>query len=115
MSDISLEPLLNQGDVAGQGGLVTGVSELGKVSHRTPVTVINVAQEITIGAAKGSIEFENSGGSIVYYGGTGVTSANGARIFPNSKKIFIKVKPNFSIFLVTDGADTSTIRIIDYA
>lgn len=115
MSDISLEPLANRGTSAGQGVLVTPVSEVGAVSHRTPITVTSTAQEITIGALKTAIELHNSGTKTVYYGGSGVTSSNGIPIYQGHKMRFEKVKTTFSIYLVTNGADTSEVRIVEYS
>ena len=116
--NISLEPLFNDGrpDVAGGGGArVTSVEEIGAASNRTAITVNDVAQQITITAGKTAIEIENSGSSIIYYGGSGVNSSNGLRLFPNSKKVFTKVKSNFSLYVVTATGETSTLRIGEYA
>ena len=116
-SNISVEPLLNKGrsPAAGGGGArVTSIEEIGAVSHRTAITITVTAQEITIGVGKNSIEFENTGSKRVYYGGSGVNSTNGLRLFPNSKKVFVKVKSDFSIFLVTASGETSIIRIVEY-
>ena len=116
-SDKSLEPLLNQGrsSAAGGGGArVTSIEEIGKVSNRTAATVNSNAQEITIGANKNSIEIENTGSKIIYYGGSGVNSTNGLRLFPNAKKTFAKVKGDFSIFLVCADGETSTRRIAEF-
>ena len=115
--DKSLEPLLNNGrsPVAGGGGArVTSIEEIGAVSNRAAAGVNSTPQEITIGANKNSIEIENSGGKVIYYGGSGVNSTNGLRIFPNNKKVFTKVKGDFSIFLVCASGQTSTRRIAEY-
>src|SRR3990167_1197384 len=114
MSDISLEPLANRGNADGQGVLVTPIAEVGAVSNRTAITVTDVAQEITIGSGKTSIELENSGTNIVYYGGSAVDSTSGLRILQNNKKIFNKVKGDFSIYLICAAGLTSTIRIGEY-
>ena len=112
---ISLEPLANKGNSDGQGLLVTPISEVGAISHRTAITVSDVAQEITIGAGKNSIEFQNSGTKTIYYGGTGVSSAGGGRLFPDETKVYTKVKLTFSIYFVCAAAETSTLRILEYA
>ena len=115
--DISLEPLFNQGAV-GSGsdkkpGLVL-IDAVGVASHRTAITATNTAQEITITTGNRTIELQNTGSSVVYYGGAGVTSANGIKFFSNSSKVFANVKDSFSIYLVTSGAETSEVRIVEY-
>ncbi len=115
--DVSLEPLFNNGrpSAAGGGGArVTSIEEIGAVSNRAAASVTATPQEITIGANKNSIEIENSGSKIIYYGGSGVNSTNGLRLFPNAKKTFAKVKGDFSIFLVCAAGDTSTRRIAEF-
>jgi len=116
--DISLEPLFNQSTEG------TGISKkiafvpidlCGAASHRTPLTITNAAQEVEIGTSKRTIEFQNTGNYIIYYGGTGVTSTNGIQLFPNQSKAFSNVKDTFSIYLVTSGAETSTLRIVEFA
>lgn len=114
-TDKSLEPLLNSGDFQGDGAKVTAIAEIGAVSHRTPITINNTAQQITIAGNKGSIEFENTGSKVMYRGGLGVTSSNGLKFFPRNKLRFTKVKSTFSIYFVTDGADTSELRINEYS
>lgn len=115
--DISIEPLLNSEDLSvgrDVGVLVTPVAEVGLVSHRDPITITSIAQEITIGIGKKSIEFYNGGDKDCYYGGVGIDSTKGIPIFSGYGKIFSKVKNTFSIWLVTNGADTTTIRIVEY-
>jgi len=110
----SLEPLFNEGDVNAEGGKVTAIAEIGAASHRTPVNITSGVHQFIIGAGKGSIEFENAGSKVIYYGGSGVSSANGIAFYPRSKIRFLKVKGSFNIFLVTAGADVSEIRIVEY-
>ena len=113
----SLEPLFNEGrsPLAGGGGArVTAIEEVGAVSNRNAASVTATRQQITIGAGKSSIEFENSGGKVIHYGGSGVTSTNGLRIFPNAKKVFTKVKSDFSINVVCATGETSTLRIAEF-
>ena len=117
-SDISLEPLFNQSGI-GDGtsrriGFVI-IDSVGVTSHRTAITVTSTAQEITIGTGKRTLEIQNSGTNVIYYGGSGVTSSNGIKLFPNQSKPFSNVKDSFSIYFVTDGAETSTLRIVEYS
>jgi len=116
--DISLEPLFNQGAV-GTGsdkkpGLVL-VDAVGVALHRTPITVTSTAQKITITTGKRTIEMQNTSSNIVYFGGVGVTSAKGIKFFPNSSKVFANVKDSFSIYLITSGAETAEVRIVEYS
>ena len=116
--DISLEPLFNQGAV-GTGsdkkpGLVI-VDAVGVALHRTPITVTSTAQVITPTTGKRTIEMQNTGSNIVYFGGIGVTSAKGIKFFPNSSKVFVNVKDSFSIYLVTAAAETAEVRINEYS
>lgn len=116
-SDISLEPLFNQStDGIGLNKRIAFVMVdlCGVASHRTPLTITNAAQEVAIGTSKRTIEFSNSGTRIIYYGGTGVTSSNGIPIFPNQVKSFGNVKDNFALSFVCDGAEISTLRIVEF-
>lgn len=117
-TDFSLEPLINQssqGDGLNKRIAFVPIDLCGAASHRTPLTINNTAQEITIGTGKRTIEFMNTGNKIAYYGGTGVTSANGIKLFPNQTKTFGNVKDTFSIYFVCDGADTAELRIVEFA
>jgi len=112
--DISLEPLLNKGKVGNKPGFVP-VDTAGAADHRDPViTVTDTAQEITITADKRTIELQNAGSKIVYYGGSGVTSALGIKLFPQSTKIFSNVKDTFSIWLVCATGETAEVRSVEY-
>lgn len=112
-TDISLEPLLNSGNL-GEGAKVTAISEIGACSNRDPITINDIAQALTIGANKNSIEIQNTGSKNIYYGGSGVTSAKGLIIFPDDKKIFNKVKPTFSVYLICATGETCECRIAEY-
>lgn len=117
-SDFSLEPLFNQssqGDGLNKKVAFVPIDLCGAASHRTPLTINNTAQEVTIGTGKRTIEFMNTGTKIIYYGGSGVTSANGIKLFSNQGKTFGNVKDTFSIYFVCDGAETSTLRIVEFA
>lgn len=114
-ANISLEPLLNEGDADGVGARVTAVSEVGACSHRTAVTVSVTAQEITIGTNKTTIELQNTGTNNIYYGGTGVDATKGIILHPDVTKAFSKVKTTFSIYVVCATGETSTLRIAEYA
>jgi hypothetical protein len=116
-SDFSLEPLFNQssqGDGLNRKVAFVPIDLCGAASHRTALTINSTAQEVTIGTGKRTIEFHNAGNSIIYYGGTGVTSANGIRLFPAQTKSFANVKDTFAISFVTDGAETSTLAIVEF-
>jgi len=112
-NDISLEPLFNEGKVGRKPGIVP-IDTVGVASHRTPITVNSTAQEITITPGNRTIEIFDSGSKIIYYGGAGVTSSNGIRLTPNQLKVFANVKDDFSIYLVSNGTDTSEVRIVEY-
>jgi len=116
--DISLEPLLNQsstGDGSDRRLGVVLIDTVGVATHRTAIAVTSTAQEITITAGKTTIEIQNSGTKIVYIGGTGVASTTGILLFPNQSKLFSNVKDSFSIYVVCAAAETSTLRVVEYA
>lgn len=117
MSDhISVEPLLNAGKADGSGAKVTAISEIGAMSHRTPLTITDVAQEIVIGANKTHMEIMNIGNNTIYVGGSGVTSsAYGQKIFTDYGKIFSKVKTTFSFWAVCAAGVTSILAIGEYS
>lgn len=117
-SDISLEPLFNQsaqGDGTSRKLAFVPIDTVGAASHRTAITVTDTAQEITISTGKRTIELQNVGSSIVYYGGSGVTSANGIKLFPGQTKPFSNVKDTFSIYLVCATGENSELRAVEYA
>ena len=112
-----VEALLNQssqGDGTSRKVAFVPIDLCGAASHRTPLTITNTAQEVTIGTGKRTIEFMNTGDNVIYYGGSGVTSTNGIKLFPNQVKTFANVKDTFSIYFVADGAEVSTLRIVEY-
>lgn len=111
---ISLEPLFNRSKEGDKVAFVP-VDLAGAASHRTPLTINSTAQEVTIGAGKRTIEFMNTGDNVIYYGGSGVTSTNGIKLFSNQLKPFSNVKDTFSIYFVCDGVETSTLRIVEFA
>lgn len=92
----------------------TGMREIGACDHRTAITVTAEAQAITMTAGKHSIELYNNSENDVYYGGSGVTSANGCIIAPGTTKEFNNVKRGFSLYLVCATGLTAEIRIVEY-
>jgi hypothetical protein len=112
---ISLEPLLNDVEQGDKTLKVKTVESVGAASHRSPITVNNVAQEITLSANKNTIEIHNSGNDNIYYGGSGVTSSNGIPLFSDYVKIFSNCKSTFSIYVVTATGETSTLRVVEYS
>lgn len=117
-TDIALEPLHNQ------SSLGTGVDKkvafvpintAAVATHRTPVEASSTAVEINIAAGHRTLEIQNAqADEILYYGGSGVTSSNGIKLFPNQTKVFANVQDSFSIFVVADGAETPEYRIVEY-
>lgn len=88
------------------------VSGVGAASHRTAITVNSTAQQITIAAGKDTIEIIPAGTSDVYYGGSGVTSANGVPI--GAGKIWSGCKAGFNVYLVCAAGQTCDVRICEY-
>lgn len=116
--DISVERLLNEGGIGEGSNKKAGfvpIDTAGQADHRTAITVDNTAQEITPTIDKRTIELQVTGDKIVYYGGAGVTSVNGIKLYPNNTKVFANIKDTFSIYLVTEGAETSKVRIVEYS
>lgn len=114
--NISTEPLLNQSGVGSGSDRKLGtvpIDTVGIATHRTPIEVSSTAQEITISTGKRTLELQNAGAENMYYGGSGVTSSTGIKIFPSQGKVFANVKDNFSIYLVADGSDTPEVRIVE--
>ena len=114
-TDISLEPLLNNGLEDGTGAKVTAIAEIGAMTIRTPLTITSTSQEIIITAGKNAIEIQNTGAKNIYIGGSDVTSTNGIIIIPYESKIFSKVKPTFEFYAVCAALETSTLRVGEYA
>lgn len=91
----------------------SGVHEVGKCYHRDELTVTGTAQEITLTSRRKSIEVIPALNETteIYYGGAGVTSANGAPI--GAGKIWTNCKDGFSVYLVV-ASGTAVVRIAEY-
>ena len=111
-NNLSIEKIVNNN---GDPIQVTGVSSVGACSNRTALTVTDTAQELTIGANKQTIEIYNNGDNTIYYGGSGVTSANGRPILPTGGQIWSQVKSTFSVYLVCATGQTANVRICEYS
>jgi len=116
--DISLEPLFNQsakGVGADKKIAFVPIDTAGEADHRDPITITSTPTELTLTLEKTTIELQNTGSKIVYYGGAGVTFEKGIKLFPNTVKVFANIKDTFSLYLVTEGAETAEVRIVEYA
>ena len=89
-----------------------GIQKVGVCSNRTAFTVTSSAQEITLTSGYNSIEIVPAPNETaeIYFGGSGVTTANGVPL--GSGKIFNNCKVGFSIYLIT--ATTAEVRIAEY-
>ena len=115
--DISLEPLFNQsaqGDGVNRKLAFVPIDTAGQADHRTAITVTATAQEITPTTSKRTIEMQNTGTNVIYFGGSGVTSANGLKLFPNSTKVFGNIQDAFSVYVVCAAGETCELRIVEY-
>jgi len=92
----------------------SGIQEVGEGSHRSALTVTATAQQITLTGNKKSIEIIPNPTSTneVYYGGSGVTSANGIPL--GSGKIWMNCKAGWNIYLVCAAGETEEVRICEY-
>lgn len=92
----------------------SGIAEVGKCYNRTAVTVTQAAQEIALTAGRKTIEITPSPteDEEIYYGGSGVTSANGAPI--GAGKFWAECKTGFSIYLICESGKTANVRITEY-
>lgn len=88
------------------------VSDVGACSHRTAITVTDSAQQITLADGKNTLEITPEGDSDVFFGGEGVTAANGTNI--HGGKVWANCKTGFSIYLVCDTGKTCDTRIAEY-
>ncbi len=113
MSDISVEPLWNAGSVDGKPGVVP-IDTVGICATRAAVTATATRQQITMTSGYRTIELQNVGSNILYYGGSTVTDSNGIRLYPNSTKIFANVKSTFSLYLVCAAGQTTETRINEF-
>lgn len=91
----------------------SGVQEVGKCNHRVELAITSVAQEITLTTGYNSIEIIPSPTETaeIFYGGSGVTSANGMPM--GAGKIWNNCKKGFSVYLVVE-AGTAYARIAEY-
>lgn len=118
-NDIAIETLQNQ---SSQGlGIdkkiaFVPINLVGVATHRDEDSASSSPVEINITAGHRTLEIQNADtdGKILYYGGTGVSSSNGIKLFPNQTKVFANVQDTFSIFVVADGSDTPEYRIVEY-
>ena len=91
---------------------ISSVQEIGACQNRTALTVTDTAVEITLTTGYNSIEIVPGPNETaeIYFGGSGVTAANGVPL--GSGKIFNNCKSGFSIYLIT--ATTANVRIAEY-
>ena len=116
--NISLEPLFNQssqGIGSSRRLAFIPIDTVGEATNRTAITINDTAQQLTIALNKRTIEIQNVGSNVIYYGGPGVTSSDGIKLFPNQVKPFSNVSDSFSIYLVCAAAETSELRVAEYA
>lgn len=88
---------------------------LGNPTHKTPVSVTSTEITLTITHGFQSIEFQNWSVNDVYFGATGVTTANGGRIVANGgSKIFENIPSNWKVTFICASGKTATLQRIDY-
>ncbi len=89
-------------------------SLMGSPSHKTPMTVTDSPQSLTVTSGKAHLEIFVVGNNDIYFGGSGVSSNNGRPVYSGSGKIWNDVKDDFKVYLVCASGETSEIRIIEY-
>lgn len=88
---------------------------LGSPVQRTPITIIDVAQAITLPHGIMSIQIQNTGNSDCYVGNASVTSANGLILYSQGDRMTFETLPsNFKLYLICESGKTTTVRILDF-
>lgn len=90
------------------------MNKVGACDHQDEIDVSSTPTQITISAGKNSLEIANVGDNDIYYGGSGVSSADGMILFRGSTKAWTHVKESFSVYVVCAAGETSKLRVVEY-
>ena len=115
---ISQESLFNHGAVTGSGSRKPGfvpIDSVGATTNRSAVAITDSATKITIGTNKRTIEVQNVGTKTIYFGGSGVDSTDGIKIFPNGQKVWANVQDDFEVYFVCHTGESSNLAVVEYA
>lgn len=87
---------------------------LGAASHRTVITVTSAFSQIIITPGKGAIELFNNGTSDAYFGGSGVTTANGFPLYRRASKVWNNCASGWNIYVCCGSALSTELRALEY-
>lgn len=98
--------------MAGSSRFRTGLDDTNsRVFTSGAVAVSDVAEEAKVGASANEdrqfIYIENTGNQTIYYGPSGTTSGNGARLFKDQWMVIAATK-DIQVFLICESGKTST-------
>jgi len=88
--------------------------KVGAGSHATPITVTSAFAQYVVSAGKRSVEMINVGNQNAFFGGSGVTTANGFPIYRRTYKTWNNVTSGWNIYLCCGSALTTEVRVIEY-
>ena len=98
----------------GEDGDLAG-SLRGSLTHQSPANVTTASTQVIITSGKVAMMVQNIGSSIIYFGGSGVTSSSYAfKIVPTQIVDFGGVKSGFNFYVIC-STGTSTLGIAEYA
>ncbi len=92
-------------------------NNIGLINDEAKISVDSAgATAYTIEAGKKGISFQNTGSSIVWYGGSTVDPANvrGNKLFPNQSLVYKNVSNRFVIYFKCEAGDSSTISPVNH-
>jgi len=87
----------------------------GPMTHRK-VSIATTAIEVSLGELKEGMTIQNTGGSIIYIGGSDVASDDyGFRLVPSQIYEFVEVKKTFSFYARCGAGTSTTLGVAEYA
>ncbi len=90
-------------------------SPLGNPTQRTPITVTDVVQTLTVTHGLTSLELQNTGQKDCYFGSSSVTSSNGSIIFSGGdRKSWESLPSNWQVSVVCKSNEQTILRRVDY-
>jgi len=87
---------------------------VGKADHIAAVAVTSAFSQVTITTGKSAIEIINVGDNTVFYGGSGVTTANGFPMYRRTYKTWNNVSSSWSIYVCCGSGLNSELRVVEY-
>jgi hypothetical protein len=78
-----------------------------------PIPASNARTSRTVAPGYTHLVIQNVGNSVVYWGESAVTAANGIKLFPNQGWEFKGCEDGFKVYFICFGAETTTVNVCE--